>query len=101
MEPDTRATGRMTGNMEKERNGGLMDLSLKVTTQMVRKMVMASKYGMTATGTRDSSKRMSYRAQAFTFGKMVVDTKANGLKVACTERAHLPGRIIANMKDSL
>ena len=55
---DTKASGATIDSMVRERNGGPTAPSSSVIILTARRMAKADKCGTTATGTKDSSKRM-------------------------------------------
>lgn len=97
---NTKVGGSRTSNTEKEKKSGPTTHVMKDNTKMVRNMDMVNSFGLTDLLTQAISSIITYMAQAFTLGLMVVNSTVNGITIKCmvTEFSH--GTTEGSMKEN-
>jgi len=87
--------------MEKEKNIGLMVLSTKANTSMVRRMVMDNFYGLIGRATVENLSIIIFTEKALTHGQMVEFTMVTGNRTKCTVKAYSLGLTDESTRESI
>jgi hypothetical protein len=98
MELTTMEIGLMTSSMEMGWSLGLMELSMRDSTKMERKMGKVSLHLLMEATMMESSSRMRLVEKVDITGLMESTTKVNGRKTKCTDKESLYGKMAKNTK---
>jgi len=96
----TKVGGSKTNNMEKGKKYGPTTPAMKDSTRMARNMDMANSFGLTDPPTLGISLIITFMAQVFTHGPMVVSSTANGTTTRCMAMEFSRGTMEESTKEN-
>ena len=94
----TKATGKMTFNMEWEKKSGQITLCMRVCTMKVKSTARAFMYGLTGRPTMEPGFKTGSKARALTLGTTEEGTLVSGKIITCTASAFTPGKTAGSTK---